>query len=104
MNRWNIPKILEVAVRTKDTRCVYCGVKFSTDKTDRKNTATWEHIINDETIITPENIALCCGSCNASNGTKLLEDWINSAYCVKKNINYHTVAKIIKASLTTSNN
>ena len=104
MNRWNIPKILEVAVRARDTHCVYCGIKFSTDKTDRKNTATWEHIINDETIITPENIALCCCSCNASKGTRLLEDWINSAYCIKKNINYNTVSKIIRVALTTSNN
>ena len=104
MNRWNIPKKLEAAVRARDTYCVYCGVKFSTDKTYRKNMATWEHIINDKTIITPENIALCCCSCNPSKGTKLLEDWMNSEYCVKKNINYNTVAKIIKAALTTSDN
>ena len=104
MNIWNIPKILEVAVRARDTNCVYCGVKFSTDKTDRKYTATWEHIINDETIIIPENIALCCCSCNASKGARHLEDWINTASCVKKNINYNTVAKIIKVALTTSDN
>ena len=104
MNRWNISKIFEVAVWARDARCVYCDVRFTADKMDRENTATWEHIINDETIITPENIALCCCSCNASKSTRPLEDWTKSVYCVKKDINYNTVAKVIKVALTTSNN
>lgn len=38
----------------------------------RKTVATWEHIINDASIVTRENIALCCVACNSSKGTKRL--------------------------------
>jgi 5-methylcytosine-specific restriction endonuclease McrA len=83
MNRWGIPKWLEEEVNKRDKACVYCGVKFL--KTiprngSRKFKATWEHIINNANIKTRENIALCCGACNSSKGTKKLSDWINSDY------------------------
>jgi len=68
MNKWNIPQWLEDEVRQRDKKCVYCGVEFS--KESRKTTPSWEHIINDASIITRENIALCCISCNASKGAK----------------------------------
>ncbi len=58
MNNWNIPDWLEKEIRIRDKVCVYCWVEFS--KLEKKKTATWEHIINDETIINHENIALCC--------------------------------------------
>jgi len=64
MNNWNIPDWLEQEVRNRDHNCVYCGIIFSSS--EKKKMATWEHIINDEKIITRENIALCCCSCNAS--------------------------------------
>jgi hypothetical protein len=41
-----------------------------------KTKATWEHIINVIRINGPENIALCCSSCNASKGNKKLEEWL----------------------------
>ena len=64
MNNWKIPIDLENEIKKRDTICVYCGVEFS--KSSKKTIASWEHIKNDETIITRENIALCCFSCNAS--------------------------------------
>jgi len=64
MNNWNIPDWLEQEVRDRDKKCVYCNTEFSTS--EKKRTPTWEHIINDEKIITRENIAICCCSCNAS--------------------------------------
>lgn len=64
MNNWNIPTWLEKEVRERDIICVYCNTNYS--KSEKKKTPTWEHIINDDTIITRENIALCCFSCNAS--------------------------------------
>ncbi len=61
-NSWNIPIWLEDEVRKRDKKCVYCGVKFTSANISKKTTASWEHIINDENIITRENIALCCCS------------------------------------------
>ena len=99
MNRWKIPEFLESAVIARDTRCVYCGVAFGSCGT-RKSKASWEHIVNDERIVTQENIALCCMSCNASKGARLLNDWLErSTYCVRKNINKNTVAQVVKNAL-----
>ena len=102
MNNWGIPPWLEDEVRKRDKTCVYCGVKMverMPARGSRKNVATWEHIINDASIVTPENIARCCVACNASKGTKKLADWIESSYCKKRGINKNTVAKIIKKAL-----
>jgi hypothetical protein len=66
----------------------------------RKNAATWEHIVNDVTIVTKENIARCCSSCNSSKGTKKLSDWINSDYCKRNKIDNNSVAPIIKRVLS----
>jgi 5-methylcytosine-specific restriction endonuclease McrA len=75
MNRWGIPDWLEKEVRERDKKCVYCGVDMI-EKTPRSgprnSVATWEHIVNDANIITPDNIARCCWACNASKGTKEL--------------------------------
>lgn len=97
MNSWNIPDALEKEVRFRDKRCVYCGVLF--DKKVKKNSPTWEHIINDARIITRDNIALCCCGCNASKGAKSLVQWMASTYCSNKNITVKTVAPIIKKAL-----
>jgi len=99
MNNWNIPKELEKEIIKRDKVCVYCGIKFDSIKNSRKSQASWEHIINDASIITRENIARCCVGCNASKGTKKLSDWIHSKYCKNKGITYDTVAEVIKNAL-----
>ncbi len=102
MNKWGIPEWLEKKVRERDKHCVYCGVKLLEKmpaQGSRKDVASWEHIVNDARIITPENIALCCLACNASKGSKKLSDWIQSAYCRKKVITPDTVADVIKKAL-----
>ena len=103
MNRWNIPEWLENEVRERDKRCVYCGVQM-TEKSEpdgsRRLVATWEHIINDASIITRENIALCCAACNASKGTKKLSVWLESSYCKTHGITSDTVADIVKAAIS----
>ena len=102
MNIWGIPKWLETEVRARDNSCVYCGVemleKVAADS-PRKYAATWEHIINDESIITRENIARCCAPCNSSKGQKALTDWLRSAYCVARGITADTVAEVVKRAL-----
>ncbi|MBE0421628.1 HNH endonuclease [Pseudoalteromonas nigrifaciens] len=83
-NNWNIPACLEQEVRERDTACVYCGNEFLSHKVSAKASASWEHIINDASIITRENIALCCRGCNASKGQKTLSDWLESKYCKER--------------------
>jgi hypothetical protein len=98
-NRWGIPKEVENFVKQRDLECVYCRTEFSTIGNSRKNKASWEHIINDIRINGIENIALCCMSCNASKGSKLLEDWIKSEFCKSKGITESTVSEVVKNAL-----
>lgn len=100
-NRWGIPKDVEQIVKKRDTKCVYCRVDFLTGNNSRKNNPSWEHIINDININSSDNIALCCISCNASKGSKLLEDWLKSDYCKKKDITIDSVADIVKKAYET---
>ena len=99
MNRWNIPAWLEQHVIERDRWCVYCNVSFETEAATRGKRPSWEHIINDARIITPENIARCCVSCNASKGSKDLAVWIESRYCVSRGITVASVAPIVRNAL-----
>jgi hypothetical protein len=98
MNQWSIPDWLELEVIARDVRCVYCGTEFGSCGT-RKSQASWEHITNDARIVTRENIAICCISCNASKGAKLLTEWISSTYCKNKNITPQSVSDVVKRAL-----
>lgn len=98
-NRWGIPKNIEEIVKDRDTSCVYCGVKFTTNDNSRKNKPSWEHIVNDIRINGSDNIALCCMSCNASKSSKLLVDWLESDYCKNKDITVNSVAEVVKKAI-----
>ncbi|PTU30172.1 HNH endonuclease [Stenotrophobium rhamnosiphilum] len=102
VNRWGIPYWLEMEVRARDKNCVYCAVLMierAPRGSSRKAVATWEHIINDARIITRENIALCCASCNSSKGQKFLSVWIASEKCIKRGVTEATIAPIIQLAL-----
>jgi hypothetical protein len=102
MNRWEIPAALEAAVRRRDQTCIYCGVpfkRFPESIGSQNAVATWEHIINDANMVTQENIARCCASCNVSKGTKRLSDWLDSSYCKQRGINRNTIAQVAQQSL-----
>ncbi|WP_372755068.1 HNH endonuclease [Mariniflexile sp.] len=99
-NKWGIPKEVEILVKQRDTECIYCGVKFDINNSSRKDKPTWEHIINDIRINNVENIALCCLSCNASKGAKLLVNWLESDYCKRKNIQKNSVANVVKLAIS----
>ncbi len=103
MNRWNIPKWLEAEVRRRDTACIYCGVVFGSVD-GHGSRPSWEHIVNDARIITRENIAICCRSCNSSKGTRALANWLASPYCQRRGISRETVAKIVKKALLQNSN
>jgi len=102
MNNWGIPDWLEKEVRERDKACVYCGIQLiekMPPRGPRQAVATWEHIINDASIITRENIARCCVACNSSKGTKKLSDWLQSSYCKKREITKDTVAEVVRDAL-----
>jgi hypothetical protein len=102
VNNWGIPDWLAKEVKERDKTCVYCRVQMLEKMPaagPRKTVATWEHIINDASIISRENIARCCVACNSSKGTKNLSDWLKSKYCEKRGINKDTVAEIVKKAL-----
>jgi len=102
MNNWGIPDWLEEEVKERDKSCIYCGIRMIQKMPPfgpRKAVATWEHIINDASIITRENIARCCVACNSSKGTKKLADWLLSNYCKKRGITKDTVADVVKEAL-----
>ena len=102
MNNWGIPAWLEKEVKQRDKACVYCGIQMIEKMPpggSRKAVATWEHIINDASIVTRENIARCCVACNSSKGTKELSDWIQSSYCKRRGISATTVADVVKTEL-----
>lgn len=98
-NKWGIPREVETEVKQRDLNCVYCGVEFSIKHESRKTKPTWEHIINDIKINGSDNISLCCTSCNASKGAKLLENWLESKYCKSKGITYESVAEVVKKAI-----
>jgi len=101
-NRWGIPKWLEDEIKERDKYCVYCGI-FMIEKSlkgeSRCSVASWEHIINDASIITRDNIARCCTGCNSSKGTKDLIVWLESNYCKSKGITEKSVAEVLKAAI-----
>lgn len=98
-NSWNIPADMEKEIRERDKVCVYCGNEFQSHKVSAKASASWEHIINDASIVTRENICLCCRGCNASKGQKQLSVWLQTKYCKERGITPESVAPVIKQAI-----
>jgi hypothetical protein len=98
-NNWNIPADLEQEIRERDRNCVYCRREFTSYKVSRKAAASWEHIINDVSIITLGNIALCCCGCNSSKGQKKLSEWLRTPYCTERGITPESVAPVVQKAI-----
>lgn len=99
-NRWGIPKWLEDEVRKRDRVCIYCRRPFANQPP--REAASWEHIVNDASIVTRDNIALCCRGCNASKGQKALSEWLQGPYCQKHGIAEATLAPVAQEALKRS--
>ena len=95
-NRWGIPKHITEAVLKRDTRCVYCAYDFGETRASKRS---WEHIVNDVSIVSMENIALCCVGCNASKGAKPLKEWLDSPSAQQRGITRKTLAPVVVAAL-----
>ena len=97
-NPYGLPKDQLAAIRQRDQNCVYCGVPMTDrkDGTDNRYYATIEHVYppgND-----PNWVFFCCNACNASHQVPLRE-WFKTSYCLKRNINEHTVAEPVRRFL-----
>jgi hypothetical protein len=103
VNRWKIPLALEQLVRERDRACVYCRRGFGDLQSPRGTRPSWEHIVNDESLISADNVALCCISCNASKGAKPLRDWLSSTYCGDRGISAMTMAEVARRALAVNN-
>jgi hypothetical protein len=101
-NQFGIPPQDEEVIRGRDRTCVYCHKTVRTAEELKSgggvgDQASIEHLnfcgpfyIKDG--LRPEDIVICCRSCNSSRGQRRLWDWFESDYCVKRNINVETVA------------
>lgn len=100
--KWSIPRDLAMQVIKRDLQCVYCRHIFAAPYEGRKTCPSWEHIVNDPLMVSLENIALCCGSCNSSKGKQPLRAWLTSAYCEEKGITERTIAMVALTALQKS--
>jgi hypothetical protein len=98
--RWKIPPALASVVIARDRYCVYCGRIFETAPSPRATWASWEHIVNDMSLIGEANIALCCIGCNSSKGTKSLRNWLDSKCCAERGVTMQTLAPIAISRLS----
>jgi hypothetical protein len=103
-NRFGIPASVELRLRARDTRCVYCGKVFSANS--RRNMPSIEHLNERPPFYWQQGLregglAICCGSCNSSRGNKSLRDWFRTPYCTERAtpINASTVAEPVKRYL-----
>ncbi len=96
--RWNIRKELAEEVIARDLRGIYCNRYFD-PAGPRAGIPSWEHIVNDVSIVTASNIALCCVGCNASKGQKTLEKWLESTYCEQRGITRSSIAPVAAKAL-----
>jgi hypothetical protein len=108
-NRFGIPQDVECRLRQNFKVCAYCRQAMKVYAgvggcmIDR---ATIEHLNRHGpfywwTGLKEEELVLCCGRCNSSRGTKRLEDWFRSRYCVENGISVTTVAEEVRQYLQT---
>ena len=92
--RWGIRPDIALEVLRRDERCIYCNRAFELAPAPRARCPSWEHIINDVSIVSLSNIALCCVGCNSSKGTKQLHKWLESSYCRESGITAGSLAPV----------
>lgn len=98
-NKYGIPEEALSKIRARDTACIYCHKEmreYAGVRGTPGDKATIEHLNNKPPWDNPNTVAICCGSCNASRGNKMLVDWFKTPYCMERNINEETVAEPVK--------
>ena len=97
------------AIVERDKDCVYCHkIMISPyNTTKRADSVTIEHLnhradwnsvqdFNSRNLPVYPIIALCCGACNSSRGSKPLLTWFQTSYCKNRNINPDSVSEVVK--------
>ena len=98
--RWGISREVALHEAARDKNCIYCRRDFDLTLENRAAVPSWEHIVNDVSLTSIQNVGLCCVSCNSSKGKKKsVKDWLNSAYCQVRGITYATIAPLVRNSL-----
>ncbi len=94
-NKYGISEKDEQEIRLRDKTCVYCHKKMinPSDNENRTDWATIEHLNFLPPWDDSVTVAICCFSCNASRGQKILSEWFKTEYCLERNINRKTVAE-----------
>jgi len=106
---YGITKKEIILIRNRDKTCVYCHKLFNLEhsQNSRKDWDTIEHLnhkqdwdsvrsYHEENKPVSEIVSICCFTCNSSRGSKSLNDWFKTVYCISKNINYKTFTDIVK--------
>ena len=103
--KYGIPQKELDEIEKRDTDCVYCHKKMINqwDPKNRHDYVTIEHLNHRKDwdsvrsgVSIPTIIAICCWNCNTNRGAMSLHAWFNEDYCKEKNINYSTVAPVVK--------
>jgi hypothetical protein len=109
-NSFSIPPDIEHRLRARDRRCVYCGRgvkayphvggtrgdKATIEHLNRRGPFHWETGLKIRGL---EDLAVCCGRCNASRSNKSLVAWFATPYCIQPNISVRSVAPVVKRFL-----
>lgn len=108
-NKYGIPEEDLDRIRKRDINCVYCHKQMISPGAvgRRGDWATIEHLNHrqdwnsvESYIVAgkpvPEIVAICCGTCNSSRGSKKLSDWFKTSYCVQRKIDILTVTEPVR--------
>jgi len=107
--KYGIPqKDLDTVVE-RDKNCVYCHKTMISpwNSKNQSDSVTIEHLNHKQdwdsvrTYVStdqpvPAIIAICCGACNSSRGSKSLYDWFETKYCNENKICYENVSQVVK--------
>lgn len=91
---WSIPQDIAKQVIRRDLVCIYCRQPFVGPDGEMRRRVSWEHIVNDLSLITLSNIALSCHGCNSSKSELSLGKWLESDYCQSRSITRETIAPV----------
>ena len=110
ITKYGIPQQQLDVIIERDTDCVYCHkvMILPYDPANRAASATIEHLNHRADWNSVEDfvsqgqpvypiIALCCGACNSSRGSKPLLEWFQTDYCKRWNISQTTAAPVVRS-------
>ena len=107
--KYGIPQNDLDTIVERDADCVYCHKQMLNpwSQMNREDSVTIEHLNHRQDwnsvesylrdgLSVPTIIAICCGACNSSRGSKSLRDWFKTDYCVGKKLDYVTVSPVVR--------